>query len=197
MAIPVLIDTDMGIDDAVAIALALAAVELDVVGLVSVGGNVALEQATRNIGRLLSGLGLTKWPAVGRGLDQDGQLSDAAHVFNADGLGGVDLVEPADFAPEDYRTVYERAIRTHGEALCIVAIGPLTNLAAVMREMPEVLARVGRIIVMGGRRMVPGEHDAMGGVQLLSRPRGGGRDARIRSADHGCSAGRHAAGGDR
>ena len=150
MAIPVLIDTDMGIDDAVAIALALAAVELDVVGMVSVGGNVALEQATRNIGRLLSGLGLTKWPAVGRGLDQDGQLSDAAHVFNADGLGGVDLVEPADFAPEDYRTVYERAIRTHGEALCIVAIGPLTNLAAVMREMPEVLARVGRIIVMGG-----------------------------------------------
>lgn len=151
MAHPVLIDTDMGVDDAVAMVLALCAPEIDLVGVTSVGGNVSLDQVTQNIGRLLSGLRLDSWPVLGRGLDQDQPgLQDATHVFGSDGLGDVDLPVPSDFAVESFLDVYEQLIEAHGHALRIVAMGPLTNLAAVMTERPGLLEKVGQIVVMGG-----------------------------------------------
>ncbi len=154
---PVLIDTDMGADDAVAITLALSAAEVDLVGLVSVGGNVSLEQATSNIARLLGGLQPGKWPPIARGLDQQRSgLRDATHVFGPDGLGQLDLPVPANCTPGDYLELYERLITTYGEALVIVAIGPLTNLAAVSRQRPGLLNRAGHIVVMGGAVWCPG-----------------------------------------
>ena len=156
MPIPVLIDTDMGIDDAVAVTLALAAGEIDLVGLVSVGGNVALDQATTNMPRLLTGLQLKKWPPLGRGLSQNGpDLKDATHVFGSDGLGEIDL--PAAAEPElSYVDVYERCIDAHDGKLVIIAVGPLTNLAALLREKPGLLQRAARIIIMGGAIWCPG-----------------------------------------
>jgi len=154
---PVLIDTDMGVDDAVAITLALSAAEIDLAGLVSAGGNVPLDQATANVGRLLGALEPDAWPAVARGLDQQrGGFEDATHVFGADGLGDLDLPVPEHHAPGDYLELYERLIERHGESLVIVAIGPLTNLAAVLRRRPELLARAGQIVVMGGAIWCPG-----------------------------------------
>jgi len=148
---PVLIDTDMGVDDAVAITLALSTDSLELAGITSVAGNVSLDQATGNIGRLLAALQWTDWPMIGRGLSQDNvELLDATHVFGADGLGGLDLSEASDFTPGDYLHVYEALIDKYGESLAIVAIGPLTNLAAVLRDRPGLLSRVGRIVVMGG-----------------------------------------------
>ena len=157
MSRPILIDTDMGVDDAVAIALALTSGEVNLAGLVSVGGNVSLDQATRNIGRLLGGMNPKLRPLVAGGLDQTApDLKDAAHVFGADGLGGVDLPVPADFAPGGFLDLYEELAGRHGHSLTVVAIGPLTNLAAVLRERPGVLAKVGQIIVMGGAIWCPG-----------------------------------------
>jgi inosine-uridine nucleoside N-ribohydrolase len=154
---PILIDTDMGVDDAVAIALALSSSEIEVAGLVSVAGNVALDQATTNIGRLLGGLAPKSRPLLARGLDQNlAGLKDAVHVFGEDGLGGIDLAVPPDFALSGFLEVYERLAGQHGHALTVVALGPLTNLAAVLREKPEVLAKAGQIIVMGGAIWCPG-----------------------------------------
>ncbi len=151
MPMPILIDTDMGVDDAVAIALALASSDLEVAGLASVGGNVTLEQATLNIGRLLAGLGCKAWPPVGRGLDQDqAGLQDAAHVFGEDGLGRCSLPAPDGMATLDYLDLYEQCIEAHGRELVILAIGPLTNLAALLQHRPGLLQRAGRIVVMGG-----------------------------------------------
>jgi inosine-uridine nucleoside N-ribohydrolase len=151
MATPILIDTDMGVDDAVAITLALSTDALELVGITSVAGNVPLAQATKNIGRLLAGLQWEHWPPIGRGLTQKNtELVDATHIFAADGLGESDLAVPADFAPGEYLDVYEQLIETHGASLAILAIGPLTNLAGVLREKPDLLSRVGQIVVMGG-----------------------------------------------
>lgn len=151
MPTPVLIDTDMGVDDAVAVTLALSTDAVQLVGLASVGGNVPLDQATKNIVRLLSGLGISSWPKIARGLDQaDAGLDHAMHVHGPDGLGGVDLPVPKEFAPGDYVELYEELIAAHGEALAIVAIGPLTNLAALLKERPGLLEKVGRIVIMGG-----------------------------------------------
>jgi len=171
MPMPVLIDTDMGIDDAIAVALALSSNQIEVAGLVSVGGNVPLEQATGNIGRVLSALKLQKWPSVGRGLDQRKGLKDATHVFGADGLGETGLPVPADFAPGSYLDVFEGCIRAHGSALTIVAIGPLTNLAALLRERPGLLQQAGRIIVMGGALWCPGNVNRWAEFNFYRDPR--------------------------
>jgi len=157
MPTPVLIDTDMGIDDAVAIALAHAVTDIDLVGLVSVAGNVSLEQATQNIGRLLNGLKIKSRPAVGRGLSPEGrQPLDATHVFGVDGLGEIDLPVGCDFEPRGYLEVYEKCLETHADKLVIVAIGPLTNLAALHRDRSDLLRRAARIIIMGGAVWCPG-----------------------------------------
>lgn len=157
MPTPVLIDTDMGIDDAVAVALALTSAKLNLTGLVSVAGNVPLEQATQNIGRLLGGLRLKSSPAVGGGLSPAGrQPPHATHVFGADGLGEIDLPASRDFGPGSFLEVYEQCIDAHADKLVIIAIGPLTNLAAIYRDRPGLLQRVHRIIVMGGAVWCPG-----------------------------------------
>ena len=154
---PVLIDTDMGVDDAVAITLALSAADMNLVGLVSVGVNVSLDQATANVGRLLGALEPDEWPAVARGLDQQhGGFEDATRIFGPDGLGDLDLPVPEHHAPGDYLELYERLIERYGGSLVVIAIGPLTNLAAVRRQRPELLARAGQIVVMGGAVWCPG-----------------------------------------
>lgn len=157
MPTPVLIDTDMGVDDAVALALAIAAGELQVVGLASVGGNVPLDQATGNMARVLAGLKVTSWPPTARGLDHDRpELLRATNVFGADGLGETGLPMPADYAPGDFTSLYEQCIAAHGAALTIIAIGPLTNLAALLRSRPGLLHKAGRIVIMGGAVWCPG-----------------------------------------
>jgi len=150
MPTPVLIDTDMGVDDAIAITLALSAPNIEVAGLAGVGGNVPLDQAIENIGRLLTGLKIKKPPPAARGLDQtQTQLPDASHVFGKDGLGQIDLPTPKKFKTENYLDFYEKLITKHGKSLTIIAIGPLTNLAGVLRERPGLLQQAGKIIVMG------------------------------------------------
>jgi purine nucleosidase/pyrimidine-specific ribonucleoside hydrolase len=158
VAIPVLIDTDMGVDDAVALCLALASERLDVRAIVSVGGNVDLEQATQNVGRLLAAVRPDAVPVVGRGLDQQADdLVDARWLSGQDGLGGANLPKPGNkFRPRDFRDVYAETIDAHGEDLVIVAIGPLSNLAALRRGDPKRFGRIGRIVVMGGAVFVPG-----------------------------------------
>lgn len=150
MSTPVLIDTDMGVDDAMAVGLALSSPECRVVGLASVGGNVPLDQATINIPRLLAALQVETWPPIARGLDQPTGLMDAANVHGDDGLGAVGLPVPDAFHPGELIPLYEELIETHGTSLTIAAIGPLTNLAHVLRERPGLLQKAGRIIVMGG-----------------------------------------------
>jgi len=151
MPLPVLIDTDMGLDDAVAITLALMAEPLRIEAIVAVGGNVPLLQASRNVGRLLAALQPQHEPAVGLGLDQqDPNLLDARHVFGKDGLGETDWPVPEDFEPAAYTKVYREAIERHPGELVVVCIGPLTNLAALRRTHPALLRQVAQIVVMGG-----------------------------------------------
>lgn len=156
MPTPLLIDTDMGIDDAVALGLALASERLHVAGLVSVGGNVPLDQATDNLGRLLSAMRDRPWPPVGKGLDQSASLPGASHVFGADGLGEIHLPVPPGFTCADFPDLYERLIAAHETTLTIVAVGPLTNLARLLETGPELLQRAGRIVIMGGAVWCPG-----------------------------------------
>lgn len=151
MATPLLIDTDMGIDDAVAVSLALASDALDVRAIVGVGGNVEAQQVTSNIGRLLAALSPSKMPIVGRGLDQSApNLTDRRDLFGTDGLGECDLTAGRDLQSREFQEVYRHAIQEAPGELTILATGPLTNLAALLTESPEAMKQVARIYVSGG-----------------------------------------------
>jgi inosine-uridine nucleoside N-ribohydrolase len=151
MPVPILIDTDMGVDDAIAITLALLSEKLGVEALVSVGGNVPLLQATQNVGRLLRALRTDPLPLVGVGLDQHGQgLTDARHVFGKDGLGETSWPGLEHFEPVPCSHAYRDAVEDNRRELIVVCIGPLTNLAEMWRHSPGLLRQIRRIVIMGG-----------------------------------------------
>ncbi len=150
MPLPILIDTDMGVDDAIAVSLALLSNSVAVDALVAVGGNVPLLQATQNLGRLLRALQISSVPTVGVGLDQQGGLADARHVFGRDGLGETPWPVMEPFEPLPFTQVYRSFVEEHGREGIIVCIGPLTNLAEIYRTNPSLLRQVSRIVIMGG-----------------------------------------------
>lgn len=152
------IDTDPGIDDAVAILCALGSPELDVLGLTTVAGNIGIATVTRNAGRILALAGRREIPVLS---GADGPLArkgfDTAEIHGDDGLGGVLLPEPAKTAQAGaVEWLAETLLRETPETVAILALGPLTNIARLVREHPLAARRVGRIIAMGGAIAEPG-----------------------------------------
>ena len=146
----VVIDTDPGIDDAIALLLALASPELDVVGLTTVAGNVGLDHTTRNalgIAQLAGRADLPVSAGANRPLVHDARRAE--HVHGADGVGGVRLPEPT--APPDPRHAVDLiAALAEPAPLTLVAIGPLTNVALLLARYPRVAERIERLVIMGG-----------------------------------------------
>lgn len=154
MPIPLLIDTDPGLDDAIAIALALGSPEVEVIGIATVGGNTNLDNTTRNALRLLEFLGRTDIP-VASGHDEPyaraKQETGNPPVHGLDGFASVDLPEPTtQVVSTDAPAFLADKIRNSSEPVTLVAIGPLTNIAHMVDRFPEVVPMVGRFIIMGG-----------------------------------------------
>jgi pyrimidine-specific ribonucleoside hydrolase len=151
---PIVIDTDPGVDDAVAIMLALASPEVELKAVTTVFGNVALDATTANAGRLLALCDRTDVPlAVGaaRPLVHP-QRELAAEWHGGDGLGGRAATLPAPTAPEA-RTAVELladVLRTSDQPVTLVPLGPLTNIALLLAVHPELAPRIARIVWMGG-----------------------------------------------
>lgn len=148
----VVVDTDPGLDDAVAILFALACGRFDVLGLTTVAGNIGLETVTANAGRLLA---LMERPDVPVIAGASGPLVrkgiDEAAIHGNDGLGGVRLPEPLAAPLEDATGwLAERLTAEEPGSVDVLALGPLTNVAHLVGLYPQVAARVGRVIAMGG-----------------------------------------------
>jgi pyrimidine-specific ribonucleoside hydrolase len=150
--IPVMLDVDPGHDDAVAIMLACGATELEVRAVTTVAGNVPLEKTTRNALRVLTFLGCSEIPvAAGAGAPLERQLVTAEHVHGQSGLDGVKLPEPG-FEPDGRGALRLMAevVRGSSEPVALIPTGPLTNVAAFLRECPELRSGVERVVLMGG-----------------------------------------------
>ncbi len=146
----VVIDTDPGVDDAVAILLALASPELDVLAVTTVAGNVALELTTLNARRLVGLAGRSDVVvAAGAAAALAGGVDHEGGVHGSDGLGDLDWEEP-DVAldPEGATEVMARLLSDG--PLTLVAIGPLTNVAHLLERHPDAARRVERVVLMGG-----------------------------------------------
>ena len=149
----IIIDTDPGQDDAVAILLALASPELNVLGITAVAGNVPLALTARNICQVLELAGRTDVPVyAGAAQPLQRKLVTAEHVHGNTGLNGPTLPEPSmKLAEGDAADFIVRTVRAQpAGTVTLCALGPLTNLALALSRAPDIAHRLQQIVLMGG-----------------------------------------------
>jgi purine nucleosidase len=149
----IIIDTDPGQDDAVAIMLALASPEIEVAGITAVAGNVRLALTQKNARKVCELAGRPDTP-VFAGADQPmkGSLVTAEYVHGKTGLDGPDLPEPK-MELQDQHAVDFIIETLMGEApgtITLCPLGPLTNIALAMEKEPRIVSRIREIVLMGG-----------------------------------------------
>ncbi|MCE8418842.1 nucleoside hydrolase [Rhodovulum sulfidophilum] len=150
----IIIDTDPGQDDAVAILLALASPdEIEVLGLTAVAGNVPLALTQKNA-RMICELAGRRDIRIFAGCDRPlaGQLVTAEHVHGRTGLDGPALPEPTMPLQEAHAVAFLiETLRAAPEGeITLCPLGPLTNIATALREAPEIAPRIREIVLMGG-----------------------------------------------
>ena len=149
---PIIIDTDPGIDDAIAIAIALYSEKLDVRLVTTVAGNVSLEKVTYNALRLLKFF--KKDIPVAKGVDRPliKEPIDASGIHGSTGMDGFDFEEPTGdlLLKENAVDAMRRVISESKEPITLVPIGPLTNIALLFKVYPEVKENIDEIVLMGG-----------------------------------------------
>ncbi len=157
MARKVILDVDPGVDDALALCLALFDPRLEVVAVTAVAGNVPADQATRNVQTIIEQLDPPRWPRLGRALPSDvGEPANARHIHGADGLGNArfDVAELHHLHSSE--KVIADALRTDPGDISLICLGPLTNIAAAFRRDPALPSMVDRVVFMGGTYLAPG-----------------------------------------
>jgi inosine-uridine nucleoside N-ribohydrolase len=153
MPTPLIIDCDPGIDDMMALLLACASPEVDLLGVGTVAGNVDLDAATTNALSVLTAAGRADVPVArgcARPLVRAPQRVDRpAHTGG--GLGGAPFPVPAAEPVREHAVeMLARLTATTAQPITLVAIGPLTNVAVFYALHPELAARLDRLVVMGG-----------------------------------------------
>ncbi|MGY2127773.1 nucleoside hydrolase [Blastococcus sp. SYSU DS0617] len=171
--IPLVIDTDPGIDDALAILLALASPEVDLRLVTTVHGNVDLALTTENALRVLHLAGRSDVP-VAAGAQASlihPQPRRAGHVHGAEGLGGVQLPpSPARLDPRPAVVALAELLMSSPDPVTVAPIGPLTNIALLLAVYPEAAARIDRLVVMGGSATRGGNVTAAAEFNIWSDP---------------------------
>ena len=150
--IPLILDCDPGHDDALAIVVALARPELQLLAVTTVAGNAGLDATTRNALRVLTLVGRTDVPvAAGAARPLVHELHVAADVHGTSGLAGADLPDPAfEPRPQGAVELIRSLLESSPRPVTIAAVGPLTNIALLLRTHPGLTDRIESIRIMGG-----------------------------------------------
>lgn len=170
--IPLILDVDTGIDDAIAIALALADPRAEVVAISTLSGNIHVDMATANTLRVLHFLGADHIP-VHRGASKPlvRDLRDAQYFHGRDGLGEPDLDHfDRPLGPDRGPAAIIRLARERPGELTLVCQGPLTNLAIALNVAPELPKLLKSIVVMGGAFSVAGNTTAHAEFNVFADP---------------------------
>lgn len=158
MARKVIIDCDPGIDDALALTIALFDPRLEVLAVTTSSGNVEAEQCARNVLGLLEKLDPPRYPRIGIGTDpDDAPVGDGRDLHGSDGLGNLGLtpVERQHLLPSD-KLIIDR-VKAAPSEVTILCLGPLTSVAKAFQRDPSIISQIDRIVIAGGA--TPGHGD--------------------------------------
>ncbi|USS86099.1 nucleoside hydrolase [Fructilactobacillus cliffordii] len=156
-----ILDVDTGIDDAMAIAYAVADPEVELIGILSSFGNIEADRAAQNALKILHLVGANDVPVfIGHQnpLDHNYQRIDVnSQIHGENGIGEVELPTPTQpVATQDGVDFLLTAAQEYGDQLTVVATGPMTNLASAWEQDPATMKKIGNITIMGGALTVPG-----------------------------------------
>jgi inosine-uridine nucleoside N-ribohydrolase len=157
MAKKVVIDCDVGVDDALALILAFHSPELEVKAVTGVNGNVPLNLVFQNIRKVLSLIKPPNRPFIVKGADQPlrGQTVHAHSVHGQDGLGGA-KIQCKDGEtwwlsyPRHASELITEVAHQYPNEITLVAVGPLTNLALALKQDPAGMKKLKELVIMGG-----------------------------------------------
>ncbi|KXV55647.1 nucleoside hydrolase [Acetobacter tropicalis] len=148
-----IIDTDPGQDDAIAIMLALASPHINLLGIIAVAGNVSVEQTAENACKILE-LAKRQDIKVYKGCPRPIRRPPitAQHVHGQTGMDGPDLPTPLHTPEQQHGVTFllETLAAHPAHSITLVTIGPMTNLAAALVQAPETVARLKQVVAMGG-----------------------------------------------
>lgn len=162
----VILDVDPGIDDAVALAMALFDPRLEVLAVTATGGNVPPEQATANLQALVGLLDPPRLPRLGIAPTDTVLPERPFNMHGGDGLGGIDLPRVQLHGGHASEKVIWETLKAHPREITFVALGPLTNLSRVLTRDPSIAELIGDVIVAGGT-VQGGQRDARRRLQFL------------------------------
>ena len=157
MARKILLDVDPGIADAMALCLALGDPRLDVVAVTATGGNVSPDQATRNVQALVEQLDPERWPRLGAADPDQILRTDSRQLCGEDGLCGSEMRVAELHHLHPSKKVIADEIRSAPSDVTIIAGGPLSNIAAVLKVEPDLAMQVRHLIIVGGTYQGPGD----------------------------------------
>lgn len=157
MARKVILDMDPGVGDALAICLALAQPELEVIAVTATGGNVSPRQASLNVQAIIEHLDPPRWPRIGFAHEEQQLRTDNRELWGVDGLCGADLGVVELHQQHPSIKVLSDEIRSNPGEVTVIAGGPLSNLAAAFQIESDLAMLVGHLIIVGGTLDGPGD----------------------------------------
>ncbi|MDU6641602.1 MAG: nucleoside hydrolase, partial [Alloscardovia omnicolens] len=176
MSQKMILDLDTGVDDAMAIAYALASPEVELIGITGTYGNVLMDQGTRNALAITDILGHPEVP-VFRGIDHSRStesfevLDISAFIHGKNGIGDVDIPDsPRHVEQQDAVEFIIESVHKYGKDLVYVPTGPDTNIAAAIEKDPSIIDEIGNIVIMGGALTVPGNVNAWTEANISQDP---------------------------
>lgn len=153
----IIIDCDPGIDDAVAICMALFDPRLEVVAITATPGTVDAERATANVTGIVSELDPPRYPRIGKAVPaENAPVIDDSSLHGSDGLGGCNFALSARQHQPSSEKVISELLHQHPNEITLVCLGPLTNLAKLCRRDPSAVELINTVIISGGTVSHPG-----------------------------------------
>jgi inosine-uridine nucleoside N-ribohydrolase len=166
----VIIDTDPGIDDAVALTMALFDPNLEVVAITATAGNVFPAQATRNVQTIVEQLDPPRWPRIGVAPEDNPLPVDGRLLHGQNGLGNAEFPFAGLANNHPAEKVLCDEVHSSPEEITVICLGPLTNIARAMQRDSEFCSLVGRIVIAGSTINTPGRVSAVADFNFFCDP---------------------------
>lgn len=169
MKIPVIIDTDPGHDDALAIMLAVKSSVFDIKAITTVAGNSTIENTTRNARYILKLLNREDIPVFSGAKEPLKRNLIKAVVHGESGLEGIDPQNAPDLTNDAVEQILS-IIKNSNDKITLVTLGPLTNIAKAIKKSPSIMSRLKEIVIMGGALKVPGNKNRVAEFNIFVDP---------------------------